>query len=87
MKTKLLLSLLTILTAVILIPIFSPEKRDIAQGASSNKVVREYKIGSGDVLNIMTWKEPDLTRATVLVRIDGKISFSLLFLRLKSRCP
>ena len=37
-----------------------------------------YKIGSGDILEIMTWKEPDFTREAVLVRIDGKISFPLL---------
>ena len=34
-----------------------------------------YKIGRGDILDIMTWKEPDFTRGEVLVRIDGKISF------------
>jgi len=37
-----------------------------------------YKIGSGDVLEIVTWKEPDFSRTDVLVRIDGKISFPLL---------
>ena len=37
-----------------------------------------YKIGSGDILEIITWKEPDFTRGDVLVRIDGKISFPLL---------
>ena len=37
-----------------------------------------YKIGSGDVLEIVTWKEPDFSREGVLVRIDGKITFPLL---------
>jgi len=37
-----------------------------------------YKIGSGDVLEIVTWKEPDFSRKEILVRIDGKISFPLL---------
>jgi len=37
-----------------------------------------YKIGSGDILEIVTWKEPDFSREEVLVRIDGKISFPLL---------
>ena len=37
-----------------------------------------YIIGSGDVLNIVTWKEEDFTRSDVLVRIDGKITFPLL---------
>jgi len=38
----------------------------------------QYKIGSGDLLNITTWKEPDFSREAILVRIDGKISFPLL---------
>ena len=37
-----------------------------------------YKIGSGDILEIVTWKEPDFSREEILVRIDGKISFPLL---------
>ena len=37
-----------------------------------------YKIGNGDILEILTWKEPDFSREKVLVRIDGKISFPLL---------
>ena len=41
-------------------------------------VADAYKIGSGDILQIMTWKEPDFSREEVLVRIDGKISFPLI---------
>ena len=37
-----------------------------------------YTIGSGDVLEIVTWKEPDFSREEVLVRTDGFISFPLL---------
>jgi len=37
-----------------------------------------YKIGSGDILEIVTWKEPDFSRNEVLVRIDGKMTFPLL---------
>ena len=40
--------------------------------------IDSYKIGSSDVLEIVTWKEPDFTREEVLVRIDGNISFPLL---------
>jgi polysaccharide export outer membrane protein len=36
-----------------------------------------YKIGSGDILEIFTWKEPDFSR-DVSVRIDGKFTFPLL---------
>ncbi len=36
-----------------------------------------YKISSGDILEIITWKEPDFSKE-VLVRGDGKITFPLL---------
>jgi polysaccharide export outer membrane protein len=38
----------------------------------------EYKIGIGDILEIVTWKEPDFSREEITVRLDGKISFPLL---------
>ena len=38
----------------------------------------EYKIGVGDILEIVTWKEPDFSRDEIIVRLDGKISFPLL---------
>ncbi len=37
----------------------------------------DYLIGPGDVLEILVWKEPDLSR-TVRVRMDGKISLPLV---------
>jgi len=36
----------------------------------------DYLIGPGDVLEILVWKEPELSR-TVRVRLDGKISLPL----------
>ena len=47
---------------------------------ANNKVPDKnaYIIGSGDILEIITWKEADFTREDVLVRIDGKITFPLL---------
>ena len=47
-------------------------------GEASQSGENHYKIGSGDILDITTWKELDFSRAGVLVRIDGKISFPLL---------
>jgi polysaccharide export outer membrane protein len=40
--------------------------------------ITEYTIGVGDILEIVTWKEPDFSREQILVRLDGKISFPLL---------
>jgi polysaccharide biosynthesis/export protein len=58
----------------------SVKKQATKSGAKwSNWVSADaYKIGSGDILEIVTWKEPDFTREEVLVRIDGRISFPLL---------
>ena len=39
---------------------------------------QEYTIGSGDVLDIITWKEVDFSREELFVRIDGKVTFPLL---------
>jgi len=36
-----------------------------------------YKVGPGDMLQIVVWKEPELTR-DVLVRVDGWITLPLL---------
>jgi len=47
-------------------------------GEASKSGEKQYKIGSGDILDITTWKEPDFSREEILVRIDGKISFPLL---------
>lgn len=38
----------------------------------------EYTIGLGDVIEVQVWKEPDLSRTPVPVRIDGRISLPLL---------
>jgi polysaccharide export outer membrane protein len=48
-----------------------------AAAQESTTSAQEYRIGVGDILEIVTWKEPDFSREEVLVRIDGKISFPL----------
>jgi polysaccharide export outer membrane protein len=54
--------------------------KEITVKTESNDIsdANSYKIGVGDVLQIITWKEPDFSRDQVLVRLDGKISFPLL---------
>lgn len=37
-----------------------------------------YRIGKGDRLMILTWKEPALSLEETVVRLDGKITFPLL---------
>ena len=51
---------------------------DVKNKATVRPSRDSYKIGSGDILEIMTWKEPDFSRNEVLVRIDGKMTFPLL---------
>lgn len=38
----------------------------------------DYKIGVGDILEINTWKEPDLSLEAAMVRSDGKITVPLI---------
>jgi len=45
------------------------------KGAS---VPEGYRIGAGDVLQIVVWKEPDASVPSVVVRADGKISVPLV---------
>ena len=37
-----------------------------------------YRIGKGDILEIVTWNEPNFSRDEVLVRIDGRITVPIL---------
>jgi len=49
-----------------------------ADAQDSKSPGKLYRIGNGDILEIVTWKEPDFSRAQIMVRLDGKISFPLL---------
>ena len=88
-KTLLLFTLCLVLILVVNTPqICSGEENtsvpkedksdEVSQKWSHWVFLNSYKIGSGDILEIMTWKEPDFSREEVLVRIDGKITFPLL---------
>lgn len=65
--------LLLLLTQIILITFVTTATSQETKSKST-----EYTIGIGDILEIVTWKEPDFSREEILVRLDGKISFPLL---------
>ncbi len=48
------------------------------EAVRTRSVPDDYQIGSGDVLQISVWKEPDASVPSVVVRPDGKISMPLL---------
>ena len=81
MKKTLLLSFFCMVLIVIFNTpqIFAKDKTDKNEQSWSPWIsLDSYKIGSGDILRIITWKEPDLSRDEILVRTDGKITFPLL---------
>ncbi len=88
-KTLVLLSLFLVIVLIFNLPqIYAGEentstsrKNEPAENSKNRTQwisLNQYKIGKGDILEIMTWKEPDFSRDEVLVRIDGNITFPLL---------
>ncbi len=63
---------------LILVPILIVTFAAGAAAQEEKSKSAEYTIGVGDILEIVTWKEPDFSRNEILVRLDGKISFPLL---------
>lgn len=60
---------------------FGAEKTTEVAGVPAAKehgVTEGYRIGAGDVLQILVWKEPDASVPSVVVRPDGKIAMPLL---------
>ena len=49
----------------------------VAPPEPSSLIEQEYRIGPADVIEVMVWKNPDLSRQ-VTVRPDGKISLPLI---------
>lgn len=48
------------------------------EGGIKPEKIQDYTIGAGDILNITTWKEPDFSLDTAMVRSDGKITIPLV---------
>jgi len=57
---------------------FADETKETNDTLDIIDIRNSYRIGIGDILEIITWKEPDFSRDNVLVRLDGKITFPLL---------
>jgi polysaccharide export outer membrane protein len=71
------LSCILIITVLLCaLPTFCFSQSEV--GRSGSSPTESYKIGKGDLLEIITWKEPDFSRDEITVRLDGKISFPLL---------
>ncbi len=75
------LILVSTLCLLFLFPIICPAEEQEEDEASVDPayatLVEDYHIGCGDSLEILVWKEPDLSK-TVRVRLDGKITVPLL---------
>ena len=70
---------LTVMAVVLIVGLSTVFGQDKAvQTWSAKSQSSDYRIGAGDVIEVSTWKEPDLSRKEVLVRVDGKISFPLI---------
>lgn len=58
--------------------LWAQETQETEEKEETTAVPEAYIISAGDILEIITWKEPDLSREDILVRTDGKITFPLL---------
>lgn len=45
--------------------------------AQAQDPLESYRIGPGDILEVITWKEQNISRPDILVRPDGRISMPL----------
>jgi polysaccharide export outer membrane protein len=59
-------------------PDASPQAGPPKARLENPNVPQGYRIGSGDILGINVWKEPEASVANVAVRPDGKISIPLV---------
>ena len=65
----------TLISLMLMVPVYADDKENREQPLVTTS--EDYIIKPGDILEIVTWKEPDFTK-DVIVRNDGKFSFPLL---------
>jgi polysaccharide export outer membrane protein len=70
---------LTLMAVILFVGLTTASAQDKpVQTWSAKSQSTDYRIGAGDLIEISVWKEPDLSRKEILVRVDGKISFPLV---------
>lgn len=47
-------------------------------GTTTRSVTDDYRIGSGDTLQISVWREPEVSVPSVVVRADGRVTMPLI---------
>lgn len=61
------------------VQVMSESQRAKAKAAQAPAAQRDgYKIGPGDVIDVLVWKEPDASVAGMVVRADGKVTLPFL---------
>jgi polysaccharide export outer membrane protein len=79
MRKKLNFVLIVVIVMLTIVPnCLSEENQIVSPDAMSYPLEGDYIIGAGDLMEIVTWKEPDFSREDIFVRLDGKITFPLL---------
>ncbi|MDL1968853.1 MAG: polysaccharide export protein [Deltaproteobacteria bacterium] len=79
MKKVLLAITLVVMVTLSLAHVAYSEEENLTSKEETATEINDnyYKIGKGDLLEIITWKEEDFSRE-VFVRIDGRITFPLI---------
>jgi len=76
-KSILIVKMVTLLFFMLSFGCFAQYQKGTPASSADNNP-NTYIIDGGDILEIITWKEPELSKEEVLVRTDGKISFPFL---------
>src|SRR5690349_8456649 len=66
----------TVLVLLIVVTGCSAPSQEIVEEASNSQ--KDFLLGPEDVLDIVVWKNEDLSQKAVVVRPDGKISMPLI---------